>query len=423
MTSARDGRVVVIGQGYVGLPLALRAVEVGHHVVGFDVDKSRVDRLRRAESFIDDVSDADLAAALATGRFTPSDDPSDLVGFHTAVVCVPTPLRDGLPDLHFIEDAARLLSVYLTRGARVVLESTSYPGTTEEIFGPLLEAGSGLRGGTDFHLGFSPERIDPSNPTWGLRNTPKIVSGVNDASTAAVADFYGDIVDQTVTAPGTREAELAKLLENTFRHVNIALVNELAIYCHELGIDVWSVIDMAATKPFGFMRFSPGPGVGGHCLPIDPSYLSWQVRHALGRTFRFVEIANDVNDNMPGYVVSRVVEHLNRKRRSVNGSRVLLVGLTYKRNSGDARHSPAADVAHRLSDLGAELWAVDPFVAPHEVPPGVALVECTAEVVEAADIVVVLTDHDAIDWPLLDRYAANVLDTRNRLTAPGVDRL
>ena len=423
MTNERDGRVVVVGQGYVGLPLALRAVEVGHHVVGFDVDKSRVDRLRRAESFIDDVSDADLEAALATGRFTPSGDAGDLAGFATAVVCVPTPLRDGLPDLHFIEDAARLLSVYLTRGARVVLESTSYPGTTEEIFGPLLEAGSGLRAGTDFHLGFSPERIDPSNPTWGLQNTPKIVSGVNDASAAAVADFYDDVVDHTVRAPGTREAELAKLLENTFRHVNIALVNELAVYCHELGIDVWSVIDLAATKPFGFMKFTPGPGVGGHCLPIDPSYLSWQVRHALGRTFRFVEIANDVNDNMPGYVVSRVVEHLNRKRRSVNGSRVLLVGLTYKRNSGDARHSPAADVAHRLADLGAELSAVDPFVAPSEVPAGVALVECTADVIEAADVVVVLTDHDVIDWPLLERYAANVLDTRNRLRAPAVDRL
>jgi UDP-N-acetyl-D-mannosaminuronic acid dehydrogenase/UDP-N-acetyl-D-glucosamine dehydrogenase len=226
-----------------------------------------------------------------------------------------------------------------------------------------------------------------------------------------------------VPAPGTREAELAKLLENTFRHVNIALVNELAVYCHELGIDVWSVIDMAATKPFGFMRFTPGPGVGGHCLPIDPSYLSWQVRRALGRTFRFVEIANDVNDNMPGYVVSRVVEHLNRRRLAVNGSRVLLVGLTYKRNSGDARQSPAAVVAHRLADLGAELHGVDPLVAPADVPAGVQLVECVPEVVEAADIVIVLTDHDAIDWDLLGRYGEKVLDTRNRLAAPGVDRL
>jgi UDP-N-acetyl-D-mannosaminuronic acid dehydrogenase/UDP-N-acetyl-D-glucosamine dehydrogenase len=423
MTLTGDDRVVVIGQGYVGLPIALRAVEVGYHVVGFDVDKDRVDRLRRAETFIDDVSDADLAGALHTGRYTPTDDSAELAGFRTAVVCVPTPLRDGSPDLHYVEDAARLLAPHLTRGTCVVLESTSYPGTTEEVFGPILEAGSGLRAGADFHLGYSPERIDPSNPTWGLQNTPKIVSGVDEASAAAVAAFYGNVVDHIVPAPGTREAELAKLLENTFRHVNIALVNELAVYCHELGIDVWSVIDMAATKPFGFMRFTPGPGVGGHCLPIDPSYLSWQVRRALGRTFRFVEIANDVNDNMPGYVVSRVVEHLNRRRLAVNGSRVLLVGLTYKRNSGDARQSPAAVVAHRLADLGAELHGVDPLVAPADVPAGVQLVECVPEVVEAADIVIVLTDHDAIDWDLLGRYGEKVLDTRNRLAAPGVDRL
>ena len=260
MTLTGDDRVVVIGQGYVGLPIALRAVGVGYHVVGFDVDKDRVDRLRRAETFIDDVSDADLAGALHTARYTPTDDIAELAGFRTAVVCVPTPLRDGSPDLHYVEDAARLLAPHLTRGTCVVLESTSYPGTTEEVFGPILEAGSGLRAGADFHLGYSPERIDPSNPTWGLQNTPKIVSGIDDASTAAVTAFYDGVVDHIVPAPGTREAELAKLLENTFRHVNIALVNELAVYCHELGIDVWSVIDMAATKPFGSIDT---PAVGG----------------------------------------------------------------------------------------------------------------------------------------------------------------
>jgi UDP-N-acetyl-D-glucosamine dehydrogenase len=416
-------RVVVIGQGYVGLPLAVRAVEVGFDVVGFDVDKSRIDRLRRGESFIDDIGDADLAAALGTGRYTPSDHVDDIAGFAVAVVCVPTPLREGQPDLHFIEDAARLLGPRLTPGACVVLESTTYPGTTEEVFGPILEAGSGLRVGVDFHLGYSPERIDPTNPTWGLRETPKIVSGIDDAALAAVTAFYGALVDHTVPAPGIREAELAKLLENTFRHVNIALVNELAVYCHELDIDVWSVIDMAATKPFGFMRFTPGPGVGGHCLPVDPSYLSWQVRRALGRTFRFVEIANDVNDNMPGYVVSRIVEHLNRKRLAVNGSAILLVGLTYKRNSGDARQSPAMTVAHRLAGLGARLTAVDPHLATGDVPDILTLVDCDPDVVEAADLVVVLTDHDALDWELLGRYGDKVLDTRNRLAVPGVDRL
>jgi UDP-N-acetyl-D-glucosamine dehydrogenase len=423
MTVARDGRVVVVGQGYVGLPLAVRAVEVGHDVIGFDLDKDRVDRLRRGESFIDDITDDDLTAAVRTGRYTASDDPADLAGFTTAVVCVPTPLRDGAPDLSYIEDAARMLAPHLGRGATVVLESTTYPGTTEEVFLPILEAGSGLRAGTDFHVGYSPERIDPSNATWGLQNTPKIVSGIDDASAAAVTAFYDSVVDRTVPSPGTREAELAKLLENTFRHVNIALVNELAMYCHELDIDVWSVIDMAASKPFGFMKFTPGPGVGGHCLPIDPSYLSWQVRRALGRTFRFVEIANDVNDNMPGYVVTRVVEHLNRRRLAVNGSRVLLVGLTYKRNSGDARQSPAAVVARRLADLGAELQAIDPRIAPGEVPPAVQLVDCTPETVTEADVVVVLADHDEVDWELLESHAERVIDTRNRLRSPAVDRL
>ena len=423
MTVTQEVRVAVVGQGYVGLPLAVRAVEVGHTVVGFDLDKARIDRLRRGVSFIDDITDADLTATLDTGRYIPSDDPADLAEFDVAVVCVPTPLRDGAPDLRYIEGAAHTLAPHLRRGACVVLESTTYPGTTEEVFAPILEAGSGLRAGLDFHVGFSPERIDPSNPTWGLQNTPKIVSGVDEASAAAVAAFYDTVVDRTVHAPGTREAELAKLLENTFRHVNIALVNELAVYCHELGIDVWSVIDMAATKPFGFMKFTPGPGVGGHCLPIDPSYLSWQVRRVLGRTFRFVEIANDVNDNMPGYVVTRVIEHLNRRRLAVNGSRVLLVGLAYKRNSGDARQSPATVVARRLVDLGAELSAVDPLIAPDEVPNGVRLVPGTPENVEAADVVVVLADHDEVDWALLEQHAERVLDTRNRLGSAAVDRL
>jgi len=423
MTASLQGRVAVLGQGYVGLPLAVRAVEVGHTVVGFDPDKDRVDRLRRGQSFIDDITDADLAAALATGRYTPSENPADLADFTVAVVCVPTPLRDGAPDLRYIEDSARMLAPHVTAGSCVVLESTTYPGTTEEVFLPILEAGSGLLAGVDFHVGYSPERIDPGNPTWGLQNTPKIVSGIDEASGAVVSAFYDTVVDRTMAAPGTREAELAKLLENTFRHVNIALVNELAIYCHELGVDVWSVIDLAASKPFGFMKFTPGPGVGGHCLPIDPSYLSWQVRRALGRTFRFVEIANDVNDNMPAYVVSRVAEHLNRRRLAVNGSNVLLVGLSYKRNSGDARESPATAVARRLADLGARLQAVDPLIAPSAVPEPVQLVDCTPDKVAEADVVVVLADHDDVDWDLLEQQGDRVLDTRNRLANPAVDRL
>ena len=423
MTVTPGSRVVVVGQGYVGLPLAVQAARVGYTVVGFDLDKDRVEQLRRGISFIDDITEADLAGVLGSGRYTPSDESADLAGFTIATVCVPTPLRDGAPDLSYIEAAARLLAPHVRPGTCVVLESTTYPGTTEETFVPILEAGSGLRAGADFHVGYSPERIDPSNKTWGLQNTPKIVSGIDDPSKAAVTAFYNSIVDRTVPAPGTREAELAKLLENTFRHVNIALVNELAITCHELGVDVWAVIDLAASKPFGFMKFSPGPGVGGHCLPIDPSYLSWQVRRAIGRTFRFVEIANDVNDNMPAYVVTRVIEHLNRRRLAVNGSRVLLVGLTYKRNSGDARQSPAIAVAGRLLQLGARLSAVDPLIAADDVPAGVQLVDCSPENVAGADLVVVLADHDEIDWKLIERHGDRVLDTRNRLTGTVVDRL
>jgi UDP-N-acetyl-D-mannosaminuronic acid dehydrogenase/UDP-N-acetyl-D-glucosamine dehydrogenase len=423
MTTGNGQRVAVIGLGYVGLPVAMRAVAVGHDVVGFDVDKDRIDRLRLAHSFVDDVTDEDLQVALATERFHPTDDPTALTGFDVAVISVPTPLRDSAPDLHFIEDAARVLAPFVTLRCCVILESTTYPGTTEEVLVPLLEAGSGLEAGRDFRVGYSPERIDPSNPVWHFDNTPKVVSGVDAESLAVVDEFYGGLVERTVPVPGVREAELAKLLENTFRHVNIALVNELAVYCHELGIDVWSVIDAAATKPFGFMRFTPGPGVGGHCLPIDPSYLSWQVRRSLGRTFRFVELANDVNDHMPDYVALRVASHLNLDRKSVNGSNVLLLGLAYKPNSGDARQSPAITVAERLAQLGGTIRAVDPLVEAAHVPSYVEVVDCTEEELERADVVVILTDHDAIDWDLVARFGAKVVDTRNRLRDASIDRL
>lgn len=423
MTRTEPLRLVVIGQGYIGLPLAVRAVEVGHDVVGFDTDKRRVELLQRAESFIEDVSDAQLAAMLATGRYHPTADASALAGFDVAVGSVPTPLRDGAPDLSYVKAAAVELSPHLRPGCCVVLESTTYPGTTEDIFIPLLEQGSPLRAGRDFAVGYSPERIDPGNPDWGLENTPKIVSGLDERSLAAVVRFYEQLVDQVVPVRTIREAELAKLLENTFRHVNIALVNELAMFCHGLGIDVWSVVDAAATKPFGFMKFTPGPGVGGHCLPIDPSYLQWQVRRAVGSNFRFIDIANDVNEHMPDYIVTRAAEHLNRRRKAVNGSSILLIGLAYKANSGDARQSPALDVARRLADRGATLTAVDPLIDPEHVPSFVRVVALTAERVEEADLVLVLTDHDVFDWSLLERWPDRILDTRNRIKRVDVDRL
>ncbi|HZZ50565.1 MAG TPA: nucleotide sugar dehydrogenase [Pseudonocardia sp.] len=423
MTQDARGRVVILGQGYVGLPVSMRAVEVGYDVVGYDVAKDRVERLRAGQTFIDDISDEQIAAAIATGRFTATYEEADLANFDIAVISVPTPLRDGAPDLSYIETASDALAPHVRKGTCVILESTTYPGTTEEIVVPRLEAGSSLRAGADFHVGFSPERINPGDPVYGLRNTPKIVSGIDEPSLNAVSEFFSALVDKVVPVKGTREAELAKLLENTYRHVNIALVNELAVYCHELGIDVWSVIDAAASKPFGFMKFTPGPGVGGHCLPIDPSYLSWQVRRTLGRNFRFVEIANDVNEHMPDYVVTRATAHLNSDRKAVNGSRILLIGLAYKPNSGDARESPAIAVAHRLADLGASLRAVDPLIPTDHVPAGVELVECTEAEVAGADLVVVLTDHDVVDWALLETHAAKVLDTRNRLRATATDRL
>ena len=336
MPVGAGSKLVVVGQGYVGLPLAMRAVEVGYHVVGYDTDAARVKRLAAGQSFVEDVSAEALQAALASG-YEPSSEPRSCRGFDVAAITVPTPLREGNPDLSYIEEAARTVARYLRPGATVILESTTYPGTTEELVGPILEEGSGLVAGADFALGYSPERIDPGNQEWTLVNTPKVVSGVDPASLEAVRSFYDSLVERTVPVSGPKAAELTKLLENTFRHVNIALVNELAMFAADLGIDVWEAVEAASSKPFGFMAFTPGPGVGGHCLPIDPSYLSWRVKRALGQSFRFVELANDVNDHMPDYVVRRVIEALNRRRLAVNGSRVLLLGLSYKRNTGDAR--------------------------------------------------------------------------------------
>ena len=319
----------------------MRAVEVGFDVVGFDLDVARVKRLGAGDSFVEDISNDTLSRALATGRYEPTDDPDRTRGFDVAVIDVPTPLTDGAPNLSHVEDASAMLAPSLRAGATVILESTTYPGTTEDLVAGILEEGSGLVAGQDFHLGYSPERIDPGNATWHFANTPKVVSGIDADSLEAVQAFFDRLVDRTVPVSGTREAELTKLLENTFRHVNIALVNELAMFAEAMGIDVWEAIDAASTKPFGYLRFTPGPGVGGHCLPIDPSYLSWKVRRSLGQPFRFVELANDVNEHMPDYVVTRLTGALNRDKRSVNGSRVLLLGLSYKRNTGDTASPPA----------------------------------------------------------------------------------
>ena len=416
MTSPR--RVAVLGVGYVGLPLAVRAAEVGHTVVGLDTNPSRVKRLNAGESFVEDVPSEALAAALDAGRLRFSTEADDLAGFEVAIIAVPTPLQEGSPDLSYIESAAAALGQHLQPGATVVLESTTYPGTTDELVVPLLEDGSRLTAGRDFCVGYSPERIDPGRPEHPFTKIPKLVSGIDDASLAAVQSFYDTLVDTTVPVSGTREAELAKLLENTFRHVNIALVNEMAMFASDLNIDVWDAIDAAATKPFGYMPFRPGPGVGGHCLPIDPSYLSWTVRRTLGRPFRFVELANDINDHMPDYVVQRLVMALNREGRALNGSRVLLLGLAFKANTGDAREAPAAAVASRLLALGAEVRAVDPYVAEDEADSRIVRVAISPEELSSADAVVMLTDHDVFDPATIAGSARYILDTR-RYLPPG----
>ena len=415
--------VVLVGQGYVGLPLAMRAVEAGYDVIGLDVDASRVKRLSVGESFVEDVPPARLREALESGRYRPSADPADAAGFDFCVITVPTPLRDGVPDLRYIEGAARSLAEHIRPGCTVILESTTYPGTTEELLRPLLEEGSGLHAPEDFFLGYSPERIDPGNTTWHLGNTPKVVSGLDPASLARIDAFYQRLVEQTVPVSSTRTAELTKLLENTFRHVNIALVNELAVFARQLGIDVWEAVDAAATKPFGFMRFQPGPGVGGHCLPIDPSYLSWAVKRTLGHQFRFIELANDVNERMPEYVVQRIALGLNSRRKPVNGSRILLLGLAYKKNIGDVRESPATEVAAALVKLGAQVRAVEPLAEPHLRPVGVELADLTATEVAGADVVVGLTDPDHLDYALVEREAQYVFDTRNRCHSAQVEQL
>jgi nucleotide sugar dehydrogenase len=413
-------KLAIMGQGYVGLPLAMQAVDAGYHVVGVDVDVGRVERLTAGESYVEDVPNDRILAGLASGRYLPTANVDDSAGFNFAVITVPTPLRDGVPDLSCIEHAAKMLGPLVTPGACVVLESTTYPGTTEELLVPILENGSHLIAGKDFFVGYSPERVDPGNPRWGLANTPKVISGIDPASLTVVEAFYSSLVEHTVGVQSTGQAELVKLIENTFRHVNIALVNELAMFAGDLGLDIWEALDAAETKPFGFMRFNPGPGVGGHCLPVDPSYLAWQVKRRVGATFRFVELANDVNDHMPAYVVRRLTRALHQRGRAVPGARVLLLGLAYKPNTGDARESPALAVAQQLTALGASVRAVDPYV---EADPAIERIDLSAGELEAADAVVMLTDHDAFDRELVVRHSRYVLDTRRCLAGPNVEFL
>ncbi|OIJ68265.1 nucleotide sugar dehydrogenase [Streptomyces mangrovisoli] len=403
--------LVVIGLGYVGLPLAVEAGRSGLSVTGLDCDARVVARLNHGKSHVDDVDDAAMADLRAAG-FTATTDERVIAEADSVVICVPTPLSDhGGPDLGMVEDACAMVSRRLRPGTLVVLESTSYPGTTDEVVLPILEQ-SGLRAGSGFYLAFSPERVDPGNKVYGVRNTPKVVGGYSDACTTTAAIFYRKFVDHVVEAAGTREAEMAKLIENTYRHVNIALVNEMAIFSHELGIDLWDAISCAATKPFGYQAFRPGPGVGGHCIPVDPNYLAHKVR-TLGYPFRMVELAREINARMPGYVVERARQLLDNHGSTLSGANVLLLGVTYKADIADQRETAATDVARGLRAHGARVTYYDPYVSNWEVDrEPVAHGTCLTTALKQTDLAILLQHHTAFNMNEIETLAPLLLDTR-----------
>ncbi|HEY0972769.1 MAG TPA: nucleotide sugar dehydrogenase [Gemmatimonadales bacterium] len=414
--------VAVVGLGYVGLPLALEFARAGFRVIGYDVSQRVVDALAAGRSHIQDVPDAALGEMLAAGLFEPTTDETRLREADAISIAVPTPLsktRD--PDMTYVMSAVEAVARNTHPGTLIVLESTTYPGTTRELMLPKLEE-CGLTVGEDVFLAFSPERVDPGNAVWHTKNTPKVVGGITPACTEVASALYRASIDTVVPVSCTETAELVKLLENTFRAVNIGLVNEMAIVCDLLGVDVWEVIDAAATKPFGFMKFTPGPGIGGHCIPLDPHYLAWKMR-TLNYKTRFIDLASEINSSMPDIVVEKVARALNEERKAVNGSRVLVLGVAYKKNIDDMRESPALDVMRLLEERGAVVDYHDPLVARmregdrerHSLP-------LTAEVLRGSDAVVVVTDHDDVDYQLVADEAAVVVDTRNVMTRPRAGR-
>jgi len=410
---ARKIRSAVIGLGYVGLPLAVELARAGVEVVGIDTDKSKVDAVNRKKSYIRDVPSATVRALVSKGLLSATTAYSALMNVDTVNICVPTPLRKTKePDISFVIKAAEQIARYLRRGQLVILESTTYPGTTEEVLLPLFEA-KGLKVGKDFCLAFSPERVDPANPIYTTRNIPKVVGGVTKACTKAAKALYELCIETVHPVSSTRVAETVKLLENTFRAVNIGMVNELALMCDKMKINVWEVIDAAKTKPFGYMAFYPGPGLGGHCIPIDPLYLSWRARF-YGFEARLIEVAAQINRSMPEYVAHKVSAALNSKGKSVKNAKVLILGVAYKRNVNDYRESPAFEIIELLQKLGAKVTYHDPHV-PHFSEAGLEMkaVRLTTQALKAADCVVIVTDHDAFDYAAIVKHAKLVVDTRN----------
>ena len=409
----RQARIGVIGLGYVGLPLAVEFARAGFCVTGFDVDSSKVDDINRGRSYILDVRTEEVADNVKAGRLRATTDMAKLAEMDVVDICVPTPLRKTKdPDMSFVVSAAEGIARYIHRGMLIVLESTTYPGTTAEVLQPMFEA-KGLVVGQDFYLAFSPERVDPANEKFNTRNTPKVVGGTTPACTEVATALYSSAVDTVVPVSSTQVAEMVKLLENTFRAVNIGLVNEIALMSHRMNIDVWEVIDAARTKPFGFMPFYPGPGLGGHCIPIDPIYLSWKAKQS-GFECRFIELAGHVNGSMPEYVVERIGEALNTRKKAINGSRIHLFGVAYKRDVSDMRESPALDILHLLHRRGAELTYSDPYV-PTLKDGAISLCSIAEDQIQGVDCAVITTDHKAFDYAAMPQRFPLIVDTRNAL--------
>jgi len=413
--------LAVIGLGYVGLPLAIEAANNKLKVAGYDINESVVDSLNKFTSHVEDITDNVLQDALSKD-FLITSDSSVLGESEFIVISVPTPLTDYQPDLSYVEAATKSISENLTKGQIIILESTTYPGTTLEIVKPILEKNSNLVAGEDFLLGYSPERIDPGNKEWTFKNTPKIVSGINKKSLKKISEFYNSIIDQVVEVSGTREAEMVKLIENTYRQVNIAMVNELAILSNMLDIDIWEVVDAAKTKPFGFQSFRPGPGVGGHCIPIDPKYLSFKTRQ-IGQPVRFVELAQEINNSMPNYVISRISELMNRKEKLLKNSKILILGVAYKKDIGDTRESPAIDIIESLLEKSAEVSFYDPYVDELIVNKESILKEQDLESISNYDMVIIHTPHTSFSKIDFENIKSLIFDTTGSFTISNAERI
>ncbi len=413
--------LAVIGLGYVGLPLAIEATNNKLKVAGYDINESVVDSLNKSTSHVEDITDKVLQDALSKD-FLITSDSSVLGESEFIVISVPTPLTDYQPDLSYVEAATKSISENLTKGQIIILESTTYPGTTLEIVKPILEKNSNLVAGEDFLLGYSPERIDPGNKEWTFKNTPKIVSGINEKSLKKISEFYNSIIDEVVEVSGTREAEMVKLIENTYRQVNIAMVNELAILSNMLDIDIWEVVDAAKTKPFGFQSFRPGPGVGGHCIPIDPKYLSFKTRQ-IGQPVRFVELAQEINNSMPNYVISRISELMNRKEKLLKNSKILILGVAYKKDIGDTRESPAIDIIESLLEKSAEVSFYDPYVDELIVNKESILKEQDLESISNYDMVIIHTPHSSFSEIDFENINSLIFDTTGSFTTSNAERI